>query len=141
MKILTVPHKALYRQAEPVDVFGSKLQTLIDMMFTVMYQAKGIGLAANQVGVLKQVIVINMRYSPFVLINPDIRHIRNGQIWEIESCLSIPNYSTPVERSSEIHVMGRDRNGHKLSFEAGGLLARCIQHETEHLEGKLINEK
>jgi peptide deformylase len=130
----------LYRQAEPVDVFGSKLQTLIDMMFTVMYQAKGIGLAANQVGILKQVIVINMRYSPFVLINPAIRHIGPG-VWENESCLSIPGYIASVGRSSRIHVMGRDRNGHKLSFEAGGLLARVVQHEVNHLEGKLINEK
>ena len=141
MKILTVPNKKLYRQAEPVKEFDGKLLFLIEKMFITMYQHKGIGLAANQVGVLKQVIVLNMRYSPVVLINPYIHHGIGKGIWEKESCLSIPGYSASVERSDKIYITSLNRYGKEQNFEAGGLLARCIQHECDHLRGVLINGK
>lgn len=138
MKILTVPNKILYRQAVTVDVFGPHIQTLIYQMLVTMYQHKGIGLAANQVGILKQIVVLNINHKPMVLINPAIRHIGPG-VWENESCLSIPGYTASVGRSSKIFVISHNRHGKEQNFEAGGLLARCIQHETEHLRGILIN--
>lgn len=110
-------------------------------MFITMYQHKGIGLAANQVGVLEQVIVLNMRYSPMVLINPYICYASQEITKQAESCLSIPGYATTVERSGEIFVISHNRYGKEQNFEANGLLARCIQHECDHLSGVLINEK
>lgn len=141
MKILTVPHRTLYLKAKPVGIFGIKLDSIIDRMFITMYQNKGIGLAANQVGILKQIIVLNMRYSPMVLINPVIRNIDNKTTLSSESCLSIPDYNVPVKRSSEIYVVSHNRYGKEQNFKANGLLARCIQHECDHLHGILINEK
>jgi peptide deformylase len=131
----------LYRQAAPVEVFGLHIQMLIDKMFITMYQHKGIGLAANQVGVLKQVIVLNVKYNPMVLINPHIRYVGDENILSEESCLSIPGFADYVERSDTIFVVSHDRYGREQNFNANGLLARVIQHETDHLHGVLINEK
>lgn len=141
MKILTVPHKMLYREAASVEVFGGNLRVLIDKMFVTMYQHKGVGLAANQVGVRVQVIVLNTGHKPMALINPHIHHANNGQVWERESCLSIPGFSIPMGRSSKIYVTSYDRYGKEQDFTAEGLLARIIQHEIDHLHGVLINEK
>jgi peptide deformylase len=108
-------------------------------MFIAMYQHKGIGLAANQVGVLKQVIVLNTRYNPTILVNPVIHHTENELVSEPESCLSIPGYCRTIERPENIYIKSLNRYGKEQNFEANGLLARCIQHECDHLQGVLIN--
>lgn len=141
MKILTVPSKALYRQAKPVEVYGPKLQTIVDRMFITMYQYKGIGLAANQVGILRQIIVLNVGRNPMVLINPMLCHTDRKLVDETESCLSVPNYSRLIKRQERISITSYDQYGKEQNFEAWGLLARCIQHEVDHLHGVLIDEE
>jgi peptide deformylase len=142
MKILTVPNKILYQEVAPVETFGSKLRLLIDRMFILMYRHRGIGLAANQVGVLRQIVVLNVTgFTPMTLINPVVHDRRSGRTWETESCLSVPNYHTVVERAGEIQVRSFDHRGQKQDFETTGLLARAIQHEVDHLHGVLINEE
>jgi peptide deformylase len=140
MKILTVPHKMLYRKADPVGRIDAEIQGIIDRMFITMYQARGIGLAANQVGVLKKVVVLNINYKPMVLINPVVVVTSENRDSFTESCLSIPGYSIAVERFTSIFVKSLNRHGKEQNFEASGLLARVIQHEVDHLQGRLIND-
>lgn len=141
MKILTVPHRTLYLKAKPVGIFGIKLDSIIDRMFITMYRYKGMGLAANQVDILLQIVVMNVGHRPAILINPVIHDMRDGVMDCRESCLSIPNFTASIERARYIKVESFDRYGKKQNFEASGLLARCIQHECDHLHGILINEK
>lgn len=139
MKILIVPNKILYRQAKPVEIFGYKLQTLINKMLITMYRAKGVGLAAPQVGVLRQIVVINLKCRPIILINPRIHQIGNSLVDGVESCLSIPGYARTIERQERISVVSQNQHGKERNFEAFGFLARVIQHEVCHLRGELIN--
>ncbi len=139
MKILIYPHKILQQEAAAVTNIDGNLQKLIDRMIETMYKAKGIGLAANQVGELRQVMVMDVTPSeegsnPIVLINPTISHAEGSEVTE-EGCLSVPDYSAKVKRAALIQVTGFDRDGKELSFEAEGILARCIQHELDHLKG------
>lgn len=141
MKILTVPHKALYRQAKPVEVFGHRLQALIDRMFATMYQHRGIGLAANQVGIPRQIIVLNVGHCPMVLINPEVYSLSNVRVSLTESCLSIPGFVISIERPKSIYVTSLNQYGQNRELGATGRLAQCIQHEVDHLHGILINSK
>jgi peptide deformylase len=141
MKILTVPHKMLYREADPVGRIDAEIQGIIDRMFLTMYKHKGIGLAAPQVGIPLQIVVINIKWLATVLINPVVHDMRDGIMNCKESCLSIPNYVASIERARYVKVRSLNRYGKKQDFEASGLLARCIQHEVDHLHGVLINEK
>lgn len=141
MKILTIPNKILYREARPVDVFKPRLRTIINRMFITMYQRGGVGLAANQVGILRQIVVLNIQRSPIALINPVVHHTNHRMVSGAESCLSIPGYSGLVEREEEIFVVSRNQYGEEQNFKARGLLARCIQHEVDHLRGVLINSQ
>ncbi len=139
-EILIYPHKILKTKAEPVKNINQELQDLIDEMLETMYKAPGIGLAANQVGVLKQLAVIDLtepeenKKNPIILINPKIIAWEGEEIAE-EGCLSVPDYRAPVKRAARIQVVGYDRNEKEISIEAEGLLARCIQHELDHLQG------
>lgn len=139
MKIRMVPDGMLYRKARPVNTVDARIQGIIGRMFITMYQARGIGLAANQVGTLLQIVVLNIGHDPMVLINPAIQDMHSGRVWERESCLSIPGYSVPVERMYQIQVKSLNWQGKEQNFEAAGLTARCIQHEVDHLHGILIN--
>ena len=158
MKILTYPDPLLREISKPVEVFDDNLKTLTENMLETMYHAKGIGLAAPQVGVLQRIVVIDtrpkdeegQRYNheemgelekkvtqPLVLINPKI--IKGyGKTTFDEGCLSVPSFYETVERYEEIEVETYDLQGKKKTFKTDGLLAICIQHELDHLESKLF---
>jgi peptide deformylase len=140
LDILEFPDPRLRTQAKKIENVTKKIGTLADDMLETMYAAPGIGLAANQVNVHQQLIVIDIsedKTQPLVLINPEIVY-REGEIESDEGCLSIPGYYEPVIRSEVIQVKALDRNGKKFDLEADELLAICIQHEMDHLAGKLF---
>ena len=140
LQILEYPDPRLRTKAQPVSVFDAALQTLIDAMFETMYAAPGIGLAASQVNVHKELLVLDVseeKDQPMVLINPKIVASEGSQTYQ-EGCLSVPGIFADVERADRIVVEALDRHGKPQNFEADGLLAVCIQHEMDHLVGKLF---
>jgi len=140
LTILEFPDPRLRTKAVPVTSFDQDLQTLIDAMFATMYAAPGIGLAATQVNVHKQLLVLDVseeKNQPLVLINPNIVERDGIQVYQ-EGCLSVPGIFADVERAERIVVEAQDRSGQPQRFEAHGLLAVCIQHEMDHLLGKLF---
>ncbi len=140
LEILEYPDPRLRTEAEPVTDFGPALQKQIDDMFETMYQAPGIGLAATQVNYHKQLIVIDIsdeKNEPLVLINPKITEKRGVEERE-EGCLSFPGVYAKIERADEVTVEALDRDGKPYKLDADGLLAVCIQHEIDHIEGRLF---
>ena len=141
-KILTEPDKILRQISQPVEVVGNEEQDLMRDMLETMYAAKGIGLAAIQVGVPKRIIVLDLdkdeKKSPMYFVNPVIKQ-KNliNSIYE-EGCLSVPNQFAEIERPNKCEVEYLDFNGNKQLLRADGLLATCIQHEIDHLEGILF---
>ena len=140
LPILTYPDPRLREKARPVEVVDTALRELIDDMAQTMYAAKGIGLAATQVGVAQRVVVMDL--SPEhdrlqVLINPTITARDGVQVCE-EGCLSVPEVFEEVERAERITVNYLDRDGQAQQMDADGLLAVCVQHEIDHLDGKLF---
>lgn len=127
----------LREETTPVDAVTPELQTLIDDMFETMYAASGIGLAAPQVGRRERLAVVDVEGQRFVLINPEIT-FREGKERAEEACLSIPEVYGQVERARRVVVTAIDREGTAYEVEATGLLARCFQHEIDHLHGKLF---
>lgn len=145
LKIRKYPEDVLKKKTKPVSEFDHELQKLIDDMIETMYAAPGVGLAANQVGVSKQVTVIDVSSrdetsSLIVLVNPEIVH-KEGEDSCEEGCLSIPEYTTIVKRAEKVKVRGLDRNGALIEIEAEGLLARALQHEIDHLNGFLLIDR
>ncbi len=139
-KILLYPDPRLRRTASPVVEVNAEIRTLVDDMAETMYQAPGIGLAAIQVDVAKRVIVIDIskeRNALHVFINPEIYYKEGEQVLE-EGCLSVPGIYEPVNRAERIRVRALDRDGKPFDLEAAGLLAVCIQHEVDHLDGKIF---
>jgi peptide deformylase len=140
LKILEYPDPRLRTRAEPVAEVDGKVRKLIDDLFETMYKAPGIGLAATQVNVHLRVLVVDTtedRSHPLALVNPRIIE-RSGEGKLEEGCLSVPGIYETVKRADRIRVQALDRNGRLQDFEAEGLLAVCIQHEMDHLEGKLF---
>ena len=140
LTILEYPDPRLRNKAQPVTVFDPALQALIEDMFQTMYEAPGIGLAATQVNVHKQLLVLDVsedKSAPLVLINPKIAGQEGSQVYQ-EGCLSVPGIYADVERADRITVEALDRHGKPLHVAADGLLAVCIQHEMDHLIGKLF---
>lgn len=140
LKILQFPDPRLRTKATPVDVVDDKLRALIDDMFETMYAASGIGLAATQVDVHKRLLVADVSADnddPYVLINPEILE-KDGTIVTDEGCLSVPGFYEEVERAEHIKVRFLERDGTEVKLEVTGLLAVCIQHEVDHLDGKLF---
>jgi peptide deformylase len=140
LPILEFPDPRLRTRALPVEQVDATLRKLIDDMFETMYAAPGIGLAATQVNVAKRVLVIDIserRNEPLALINPEIAS-RAGIEETEEGCLSVPGVYDKVTRAERIRVRALDRDGKPLELEAEGLLAVCIQHEIDHLDGKLF---
>lgn len=121
----------------PIDKIDAKLRTLLDNMAETMYEANGVGLAAPQVGLPIRVVVIDVGDGLLELINPMIT-FREGKETDSEGCLSLPNIFGEVERSAKVKVEFLDRRGKKKHVTGTGLLARCIQHELDHLEGTLF---
>ena len=142
LNILRYPDARLHKVAAPVTVFDDALKRLVADMTETLYAAPGIGLAATQVDVHKQVIVVDVserRDSLVVLVNPEI--MESVGISDIEEgCLSVPNIYELVERAERVKVRAYDQNGNAFTLEAQGLLAVCIQHEMDHLKGKVFIE-
>ena len=141
-KILIEPDPLLRKKCEPLEKVDDDLRKLMNEMLATMYDAPGIGLAAIQVGVLKRVVVIDLskdeKKNPLFLINPEIIHkSKNTSIYE-EGCLSLPGQFAEIERPAECVLQYIDYNGKKKELKAKGLLATCIQHEVDHLDGILF---
>ena len=141
LDILEYPDPRLRTLAKPVTTVTDEIRTLIDDMFETMYDAPGIGLAASQVNVHQQIIVMDLsedNSEPRVFINPKIE-ILDGDLEAMqEGCLSVPGFYEDVERIEHCLINALDRNGEAFEIEARGLLAVCIQHEMDHLNGKLF---
>ena len=141
-KILTEPDKILRQISKAVETVGNEERDLMRDMLATMYAAKGIGLAAVQVGIPKRIIVIDLKKdekkNPMYFVNPIIKQKNSvNSIYE-EGCLSVPNQFAEIERSNKCEVEYLDFNGKKQLLKAEGLLATCIQHEVDHLEGILF---
>jgi peptide deformylase len=135
IKVLGSP--ILRQNTVPVTTFNPELHRLIDDMFETMYWARGIGLAAPQVGRSERLAVIDVDENPFVIINPEI--VRSeGKIKGEEGCLSIPELFGDVERAALVTVRALDRDGKKFEIDGAELMARCLQHEIDHLDGRLF---
>jgi len=140
LNILEFPDPRLRKKAVPVSAVDDDLRRLIDDMFETMYAAPGIGLAATQVDVHKRLLVADVsteKDDPHVLINPEIL-AKDGVTVTEEGCLSVPGYYDEVERAEHIRIRHLDRDGKPVDRDAEGLLAVCIQHEIDHLNGKLF---
>jgi peptide deformylase len=140
LNILEFPDPRLRTRAAPVKVVDDGIRQLIDDMFETMYDAPGVGLAATQVDVHQRVIVIDIsddRSQPITLINPELVMLDGLEEME-EGCLSLPGIFDKIRRAQRVRVRTLDRQGEIQEFEADGLLAVCIQHEMDHLEGKLF---
>jgi peptide deformylase len=140
LNILQYPDPRLRTIAAPVQEFGPELKQFCEDLLETMYEAPGIGLAATQVNVHKRVIAVDVsesRSEPFVFVNPSLE--LHGELFESEEgCLSVPGIYEPVTRAERITVTAVDPQGEAFSIDAEGLLAVCIQHECDHLQGKLF---
>ncbi len=141
-KIITEPNKLLREISLPVENIGKKEQQLMDDMLDTMYAANGIGLAAIQIGVPKNVVVIDLNKDkkkiPMFFVNPKITSKSKSLTKYEEGCLSIPNLFAEIERPSECEIQYLDYFGKEKTLKAKGLLATCIQHEVDHLKGILF---
>jgi peptide deformylase len=140
LNILHFPHPNLRIQAKPVKEVDDSIRTIVDDMFETMHNAVGIGLAAIQVDIHQQIVVMDVseeKNEPLVLINPQITAFE-GEETSDEGCLSVPGFYEPVTRAEWIKVEALDREGQPFVLETDGLLAVCIQHELDHLSGKLF---
>ena len=158
MKIITLPNPILKKKSTPIDKINNEIKKLMDGMLSTMYKAPGIGLAAPQVGINKRIIVMDVsprpglkRYqeeknakkqkvkpNPIQMANPEITWVSKKKKKDLEGCLSIPGYMADIIRSSSCKVKYLDKNGESKKLHAKGLLARCIQHEIDHINGILF---
>lgn len=140
LTILEFPDERLRQKAKPVGKVDDDIRKLIDDMFETMYAAPGIGLAATQVNVQRRLLVLDIseeKNQPLALINPELL-TREGQEESDEGCLSVPGVFEKVKRAEKIRIRALNRDGESFEMDANGLLAVCIQHEIDHLEGKLF---
>jgi peptide deformylase len=143
LPILRYPDPRLHKVAQPVQAVDTRIQTLMADMLETMYDANGIGLAATQVDVHERLVVIDTseeRDQPLVLINPEITWMSDERVKGDEGCLSVPGIYDGVERAVQVKVTALDGEGRSRTIEADGLLAICIQHELDHLKGKVFVE-
>lgn len=141
LKILEFPDPRLRTIAQPVIKVDNQIRELVDDMFETMYDAPGIGLAATQVDVHLRIIVMDLsddRSEPLVFINPEFECLTDATDVYQEGCLSVPGFYEDVERPQQVKISALDRNGEPFEMIAEGLLAICIQHECDHLNGKLF---
>lgn len=142
LDVLTFPDPLLHRTAETVKIIDNKIKKLVDDMAETMYEAPGIGLAATQVGELKRIMVIDIseeKNQLRVFINPEMIK-KEGTAINEEGCLSVPGFYDKVERAETVMVTALDREGQRFTINASGLLAVCIQHEIDHLDGHVFVE-
>lgn len=141
LKILEFPDPRLRTIAQPVAEVDDEIRTLVDDMFETMYDAPGIGLAATQVNVHKRVVVMDLsedKNEPLVFINPEFEYLTDETDVYQEGCLSVPGFFEDVQRPQRVRINALNRNGEPFEMIAEGLLAICIQHECDHLNGKLF---
>ena len=141
LQILEFPDPRLRKIAKPVTVFDKELEDLIEDMLETMHEAEGIGLAATQVNVHKRLLVIDVsenRDAPQVFINPEFEIIEHELSEYNEGCLSVPGFYETVSRPRMVKITAQDAKGEKIEQAAEGILATCIQHEIDHLDGKLF---
>ena len=141
LEILEFPDPRLRTVAKPVEKVDDELRKLIDDMFETMYAAPGIGLAASQVNVHKRLLVMDLseeHNEPMVFINPQITPLTDELAPYEEGCLSVPGFYEKVKRAARVRINALDRDGNAFEMEADELLATCIQHEIDHLDGKLM---
>ena len=141
--IITVPNEILKKISEPVEKIGINEKKLIKDLFDTMYASKGIGLAAVQVGILKRILVIDVstkdeQKKPISLINPEIKRISDDTSVYEEGCLSIPETFIEIERPKICEIEYIDLDGNRKELKCDGLMSTCVQHEINHLDGKLI---
>jgi peptide deformylase len=149
-RIVCVPHEALRSRAEEVTNIDDDLRSLARDMAAIMYAAPGVGLAANQVGDLRRIIVADVQYSasephnkikrPIFVINPELSAVEGACVRE-EGCLSVPEFALEIQRAERAHVRGVDLDGNPLEMDVDGLLARVFQHEIDHLNGTTILDR
>ena len=141
-KILKFPDQDLRIKAKPVETFDDELKTLTDDMFETMHLVNGIGLAATQIGVAKQVAVIDIspeKNEPLVIVNPAIQILDPSKTEDYdEGCLSVPGFFEKISRPSDIKLTYQDLNGKKQEIKPEGLLTKVVQHELDHLNGRLF---
>ena len=141
-KILKFPDQDLRIKAKPVETFDDELKTLTDDMFETMHSVNGIGLAATQIGVAKQVAVIDIspeKNEPLVIVNPEIQILDPSKTEDYdEGCLSIPGFFEKISRPSDIQLFYQDLSGQKHEIKPEGLLTKVVQHELDHLNGRLF---
>lgn len=140
LKILEFPDDRLRKKAAPVEVVDEAVGTIIDNMFETMYEAPGVGLAATQVNIHRRIIVIDVsedKSEPLALINPELIYTEGTEESQ-EGCLSVPEIYEPVTRAEKVKVRALNREGEPFEIIADALLAICIQHEIDHLNGKLF---
>ena len=142
-EIITVPDEILKKVSKPIEKFGTNEKKLINDLFDTMYNSNGIGLAAVQIGILKRVLVVdvsskNEKKQPIALINPVIKNLSDEMSVYEEGCLSIPETFIEIERPKICEVEYVDEKGKKKNLKCDGLLSTCVQHEINHLDGKLI---
>ena len=140
LDILRFPDQRLRKKAKRVEKVDEEVQKIVGDMFETMYDAPGIGLAATQVDIHRQIIVMDLseeKNQPLCLINPEILYSEGTKKHE-EGCLSVPAYYAEVERADKVKIQALDQQGERFELEADELLAVCIQHEMDHLQGKLF---
>ena len=141
-KILKFPDQNLRTKAEVIETFDAALKALTDDMFETMHSVNGIGLAATQIGISKRVAVIDIsqeKNEPFVIINPEIEILNTSKNEDYdEGCLSVPGFFETVSRPSDIKLTYQDLNGEKKEIKPEGLLTKVVQHELDHLNGRLF---
>ncbi|MCP4381708.1 MAG: peptide deformylase [Hyphomicrobiales bacterium] len=146
LDIITLPDRKLRVASEPVERVDDEVRRFLDNMLETMYDAPGIGLAAIQVGVERRMVVCDVAKrededaepEPLFLINPEVLSVSDDRVVREEGCLSIPEYFADVERPDGVRVGYLDRDGNQQEIEATGVLATCLQHEIDHLNGKLF---
>ena len=141
LEIRTFGDPVLKTRAAPVDDFDESLERLAEEMLATMREQEGVGLAANQVGRLKRILVAALEDEEYVLVNPVIEEAAETEEITPEGCLSIPGIQVEIERPTGISISGRDASGAPVKIQAEGLLARTFQHEVDHLDGVLILDR
>ena len=141
LEIRTFGDPVLKTRAAPVETFDEALLHLADEMLVTMHEQEGVGLAANQVGRLKRILVAATEDDVYVVVNPVVDEVAEETEKQVEGCLSIPGIQVEVERPTGVTISGQDATGAPLRIEATGLLARILQHEVDHLDGVLILDR
>jgi len=140
LKIITFPHPTLKKKAKPVAKVTPAIVKLIDAMIVTMHKAPGVGLAAPQVNKSIRVIVVDVGPGPIALVNPEVIEKSGSQVF-MEGCLSVPGVEAPVERAALLKVKGLDRDGVEIVVTAEGFMATVLQHEIDHLDGKVFIDR